>query len=106
MIGFEDLKWKTPLILAIIYLCAVSCLVELSIKNDYQCEKDPGLLQLACLLRNIEAVQLLIHKGVSVKMKDRTGKKLFILKKGFLTRSSTNQAVQPQKLIRGLKFRM
>ena len=40
---------------------------------DYQFENDPGLLHLACLLQNIEAVQYLIQKGVSVKMKDRSG---------------------------------
>ena len=46
---------------------------------DYQFENDPGLLHLACLLRNTEAAHLLIQKGVSVKMKDRNGKFYYLL---------------------------
>ncbi|XP_060583022.1 ankyrin-3-like isoform X2 [Ruditapes philippinarum] len=44
------------------------------IRLDYQFENDAGLLHLACVLQNLEAVQLITQLGVSSKIKDRSGK--------------------------------
>lgn len=44
------------------------------IRIDCQFENDAGLLHLACVLQNMEAVQLITQYGVSVKLKDKSGK--------------------------------
>ena len=41
---------------------------------DYQWENDAGLLHLACVLGNLEAIQLLTQSAISSKIKDRGGK--------------------------------
>ncbi|KAL5005602.1 hypothetical protein ScPMuIL_016760 [Solemya velum] len=50
-------------------------LIELClIRVDHQFESGAGLLHLACLVRNSEAVHYLIHVGVSTSVKDKQGR--------------------------------
>ncbi|XP_067685629.1 serine/threonine-protein phosphatase 6 regulatory ankyrin repeat subunit B-like isoform X2 [Haliotis asinina] len=50
------------------------CLIDLSlIRVDQQFENGSGMLHLACLARNNDAVQYLINTGISPKLRDKNG---------------------------------
>ena len=47
--------------------------VDWFIGVDNQFDGDAGLLHFACVLQNMEAVQVLVQHGISNKLKDRSG---------------------------------
>ncbi|XP_053375016.1 serine/threonine-protein phosphatase 6 regulatory ankyrin repeat subunit A-like isoform X2 [Mercenaria mercenaria] len=75
-IGLRGALWELCLLVMVDGPVSVlQALLEMKyIRQEYQYENDPGLLHVACVLQNLEAVQLLTQFGVSSKVKDKSGK--------------------------------